>query len=226
MGEPNEVLKKMNLIDGIANFFKEDILKVPIQLTLTPAGRLLSIDNKDEIANMYAERMIPIIVELAKKSKKYKPTDKEIKEAKEAVKAKFDIEEIFEEIPGLFKYYGQPLMEGKSETIDSVTTKYVVARMDDGTTWLKTDTDLMHGKEEVEEDNPGEEFLSEDYGNGEEEEPFELNMKAIMKEDYKFSKEGIVRYMKIFASIGATSLSEDNTDIEGGTEATLVEIKR
>lgn len=228
MGEPNEVLKKMNLIDGIANFFKEDILKVPIQLTLTPAGRLLSIDNKDEIANMYAERMIPIIVELAKKSKKYKPTDKEIKEAKEAVKAKFDIEEIFEEIPGLFKYYGQPLMEGKSETVDSVTTKYIVARMDDGTTWLKTDIDLMHGKEEIEKANPGEEFLSEEGGEDseEDEEPFELNMTATMKEDYKFDKEGIVTYLKIFTTIGMDSLDENNTDIEGGTEATLLEIRR
>ncbi|WP_262503288.1 hypothetical protein [Prevotella intermedia] len=42
---------------------------------------------------------------------------------------------MLEEIPALFKYYGQPLMEGKSETVDSVTTKYAVARMDDGTTW-------------------------------------------------------------------------------------------
>ena len=47
-----------------------------------------------------------------------------------------------------------------------------------------------------------------------------------MKEDYKFDKEGIVTYLKIFATIGMDSLDENNTDIEGGTEATLLEIRR
>ena len=228
MGEFNEVLKQISIAERIEKFFKEDILRIPIQLTINPAGRLLSIDNKDEIANIYMERMFPIVIEIAMKAKKYKPTDKEIQEAKEAMKEKFDIEKMLEEIPGLFKYYGQPLMEGKSETVDSVTTKYIVARMDDGTTWLKTDIDLMHGKEEIEKANPSEEFLSEEGGEDseEDEEPFELNMTATMKEDYKFDKEGIVTYLKIFATIGMDSLDENNTDIEGGTEATLLEIRR
>ena len=64
MGELNEVLKQISIAERIEKFFKEDILRIPIQLTINPAGRLLSIDNKDEIANIYMERMLKFNIEL------------------------------------------------------------------------------------------------------------------------------------------------------------------
>ncbi|GAB6976855.1 hypothetical protein [Prevotella falsenii] len=227
--EKTELLKEMPLIGEVEKFFKEDMLKNPLRLTLDRAGRLQGIDNKDELTELYFQRILPAILDIAMKGKKHRPTAKEIQEVKESLKDEIDIMDIFEEVPALFKYYGQPLMEGKSETVDSVTTKYVVARMGDGTTWLKTNTDLMHGSEEVEEINPGEEFL-EDSGaatdDEEGDEGFDLGITATQIEDYKYSKEGIVTYLKLVVSLGSKDISEPNSAYTGGTEVKLIEIKK
>ena len=62
---------------------------------------------KDEIEELYIQRMLPTLLDIVKKQTKHKPTVKEIAEAKEKLKEQFNILDIFEEIPALFKYYGQ-----------------------------------------------------------------------------------------------------------------------
>ena len=95
--------------------------------------------------------------------------------------------------------YGQPLIEGKSETVDSVTTKYIIARMGDGTTWLKANIDFLNGEEVVTENNPGEEFLEESDDESEDEsfeDILDLGIAVIQEDEYKYNKEGIVTYLK------------------------------
>ena len=222
------MIKDLPNIEEVDKFFKEDIVKTPIQLTLDRAGRLLKVDNKDEVNELFIKRIQPVFLEIIGGEMKHKLTAKEIEEAKEVLKSEFDITEMLEEIPALFKYYGQPLMEGKSETVDSVTTKYAVARMDDGTTWVKANIDLMNGDEEMDGTNPEEGILEENTNDDEDfiDEGFDSRFTATSVEDYKFNKEGIVTYMKAFLTFGNKDVSETDTTISGGTEVKLIEIKK
>lgn len=228
MEDKTEVIKDLPNIEEVDKFFKEDIVKTPIQLTLDKAGRLLKVDNKDEVNELFMKRMQPVLLEFIGGEMKHKLTAKEIEEAKEVLRSEFDITEMLEEIPALFKYYGQPLMEGKSETVDSVTTKYAVARMDDGTTWVKANIDLMNGDEEMDGTNPEEGILEENTNDDEDfiDEGFDSRFTATSVEDYKFNKEGIVTYMKAFLTFGNKDVSETDTTISGGTEVKLIEIKK
>ena len=57
MEDKTEVIKDLPNIEEVDKFFKEDIVKTPIQLTLDKAGRLLKVDNKDEVNELFMKRM-------------------------------------------------------------------------------------------------------------------------------------------------------------------------
>ena len=172
------------------------------------------------------QRIWPDVLELVKKQTKHKPTAKEIAEAKEKIKAQLNILDVFEEIPALLKYYGQPLMEGKSENVDSVTTKYTVARLDDGTIWLKTNIDLLNGDETVAKDNPGEEFLKDTNSEEDDDDDMDLGITATSEEEYKYNTEGIVTYLKETVQLANKYESSENSTLQGGITVRLIEIKK
>ena len=184
------------------------------------------MDNKDEIEELYIQRMLPTLLDIVKKQTKHKPTVKEIAEAKEKLKEQFNILDIFEEIPALFKYYGQPLMEGKSENVDSVTTKYTVARLNDGTIWLKTNIDLLNGDETTAKDNPGEEFLKDSNSEEDNDDDIDLGITATSEEEYKYNTEGIVTYLKETVQVANKYESSENPVLQGGIIIKLIEIKK
>ena len=64
MEDKTEVIKDLPNIEEVDKFFTEDIVKTPIQLTLDRAGRLLKVDNKDEVNELFIKRMQPVLLEI------------------------------------------------------------------------------------------------------------------------------------------------------------------
>ena len=224
--EEEKTYKTIPIVGGIEKFFKDDLKNTAIRFTIDGSGRFQSLDNKDEIAELYIQRMLPTLLDIVKKQTKHKPTVKEIAEAKEKLKEQFNILDIFEEIPALFKYYGQPLMEGKSENVDSVTTKYTVARLNDGTIWLKTNIDLLNGDETTAKDNPGEEFLKDSNSEEDNDDDIDLGITATSEEEYKYNTEGFVTYLKETVQVANKYESSENSVLQGGIIIKLIEIKK
>lgn len=224
--EEEKTYKTIPIVGGIEKFFKDDLKNTAIRFTIDGSGRFQSLDNKDEIEELYIQRMLPTLLDIVKKQTKHKPTVKEIAEAKEKLKEQFNILDIFEEIPALFKYYGQPLMEGKSENVDSVTTKYTVARLNDGTIWLKTNIDLLNGDETTAKDNPGEEFLKDSNSEEDNDDDIDLGITATSEEEYKYNTEGIVTYLKETVQVANKYESSENSILQGGIIIKLIEIKK
>ncbi|WP_273412477.1 hypothetical protein [Prevotella aurantiaca] len=224
-----EVRKEFVGISQVEKFLTQDILKIPILLTIDRAGRLLDVDNKDEVDKALANSLVPMATHLVNKTMKRKLTADEKKQIMESLTSKFSITDVFDEIPALFKYYGQPLIEGKSETVDSVTTKYIIARMGDGTTWLKANIDFLNGEEVVTENNPGEEFLEESDDESEDEsfeDILDLGIAVIQEDEYKYNKEGIVTYLKYAFLIGSKDVNELDSSYQSKTEVNLLAIKK
>lgn len=224
--EEEKTYKTIPIVGGIEKFLKDDLKNTAIRFTIDGSGRFQSLDNKDEIEELYIQRMLPTLLDIVKKQTKHKPTVKEIAEAKEKLKEQFNILDIFEEIPALFKYYGQPLMEGKSENVDSVTTKYTVARLNDGTIWLKTNIDLLNGDETTAKDNPGEEFLKDSNSEEDNDDDIDLGITATSEEEYKYNTEGIVTYLKETVQVANKYESSENSVLQGGIIIKLIEIKK
>ena len=224
--EKDNTDKAICLVNGAEKFLENDLKNKAIRFTIDSSGRFQSLDNKDEIAELYLQRIWPDVLELVKKQTKHKPTAKEIAEAKENIKAQLNILDVFEEIPALLKYYGQPLMEGKSENVDSVTTKYTVARLDDGTIWLKTNIDLLNGDETVAKDNPGEEFLKDSNSEEDDDDDMDLGITATSEEEYKYNTEGIVTYLKETVQLANKYESSESSTLQGGITVRLIEIKK
>lgn len=224
--EEEKTYKTIPIVGGIEKFLKDDLKNTAIRFTIDGSGRFQSLDNKDEIEELYIQRMLPTLLDIVKKQTKHKPTVKEIAEAKEKLKEQFNILDIFEEIPALFKYYGQPLMEGKSENVDSVTTKYTVARLNDGTIWLKTNIDLLNGDETTAKDNPGEEFLKDSNSEEDNDDDIDLGITATSEEEYKYNTEGIVTYLKETVQVANKYESSESSILQGGIIIKLIEIKK
>ena len=195
--EKDNTDKAIYFVNGAEKFLENDLKNKAIRFTIDSSGRFQSLDNKDEIA-----------------------------EAKEKIKAQLNILDVFEEIPALLKYYGQPLMEGKSENVDSVTTKYTVARLDDGTIWLKTNIDLLNGDETVAKDNPGEEFLKDSNSEEDDDDDMDLGITATSEEEYKYNTEGIVTYLKETVQLTNKYESSESSALQGGITVRLIEIKK
>ena len=195
--EKDNTDKAICFVNGAEKFLENDLKNKAIRFTIDSSGRFQSLDNKDEIA-----------------------------EAKEKIKAQLNILDVFEEIPALLKYYGQPLMEGKSENVDSVTTKYTVARLNDGTIWLKTNIDLLNGDETTAKDNPGEEFLKDSNSEEDNDDDMDLGITATSEEEYKYNTEGIVTYLKETVQVANKYESSENSILQGGIIIKLIEIKK
>ena len=208
--EEEKTYKTIPIVGGIEKFLKDDLKNTAIRFTIDGSGRFQSLDNKDEIEELYIQRMLPTLLDIVKKQTKHKPTVKEIAEA----------------IPALFKYYGQPLMEGKSENVDSVTTKYTVARLNDGTIWLKTNIDLLNGDETTAKDNPGEEFLKDSNSEEDNDDDIDLGITATSEEEYKYNTEGIVTYLKETVQVANKYESSESSILQGGIIIKLIEIKK
>lgn len=226
INEKDNTDKAICFVNGAEKFLENDLKNKAIRFTIDSSGRFQSLDNKDEIAELYLQRIWLDVLELVKKQTKHKPTAKEIAEAKEKIKAQLNILDVFEEIPALLKYYGQPLMEGKSENVDSVTTKYTVARLDDGTIWLKTNIDLLNGDETVAKDNPGEEFLKDSNSEEDDDDDMDLGITATSEEEYKYNTEGIVTYLKETVQLANKYESSESSTLQGGITVRLIEIKK
>ena len=112
INEKDNTDKAICFVNGAEKFLENDLKNKAIRFTIDSSGRFQSLDNKDEIAELYLQRIWPDVLELVKKQTKHKPTAKEIAEAKENIKAQLNILDVFEEIPALLKYYGQPCRFG------------------------------------------------------------------------------------------------------------------
>ena len=70
---------------------------MPILLTIDRAGRLLDVDNKEEVDKALANSLVPMATHLANKTMKRKLTADEKKQIMEGLTSKFSITDVFEE---------------------------------------------------------------------------------------------------------------------------------
>lgn len=214
-------IKEMPFLKQFAEFYTKDMLRLPIHLTVERSGKLAKIDNAEEITTLCLKKVRPTLKKWAEELSKEKITDEA---ADSVIREKWDnclVSTVFEEIPAMFKYYGKPLMYGRSQTVDSVTTNYTIAKMDDGGIWLKTKIDMMKGKDGESVGSDLAMVENEEGSEGEDELDY-VDITFFEFEDYKFLPNGLLKFLSYKMELGSGEPGENAGGMSGKTTLTLL----
>lgn len=221
----SKIVKDFSFLKTFIDFYENDMKEKPIHLIVSKDGRLLKEEDTSEIIDAMIDKALPEIKAWIEKMIKQKlPDDLAKEKMRDQIKDDF-LTKFFVEIPDYFKYYGKPLLLGKSETVDSMTTTYAVARMDDNSVRLKVTVDMLNGKKEADNSTEITDLLigSDEEDDEEETDDIDLGIKIMRYEDYSFLPNGVLKSLSIKTEVTSDDSGKSEKGIKESYELSLIQ---
>ncbi len=222
-------VKDFSFLKTFIDFYENDMKEKPIHLIVSKDGRLLKEEGTSEIIDAMIDKALPEIKAWIEKMTKQKISEDLPKEKmRDQIKDDF-LTKFFVEIPDYFKYYGKPLLLGKSETVDSMTTTYAVARMDDNSVRLKVTVDMLNGKKEADNSTEitdlliGSDEEDDEEDDEEETDDIDLGIKIMRYEDYSFLPNGVLKSLSIKMEVTSDDSGKSDKGIKESYELSLIQ---